>query len=245
MTVYAMPRTYPITTTIDRWLLPHIAGILAYAEGDPAFAITLATWLDEENWSITAAPHLHPSPYLVPATPEAADDVIDWLMTELTTHPEARIARSALMEWAGSYTMATIATVANCIDTSCFQHPHPLTATCPTLQIIVAEDWYEQEAPLHLAAQTGAISQALVATELRKAGGKISSLHPHTAQWIMGGNHSSLETTTRGALALLHEAALDQTFHHLTERDERGLTMLALSPQIHDAFVHELIEESV
>jgi len=239
-----MSRAHTITTTtIDRWLLPHIAGVTAYADTDLAFAVMLATWLDEENWAVTATPSTDSSRFLTPKNIEEAEDIVDWLMHELVTHPEARIARSTLMSWAGSFQIPQDLVI----------EPNGLTLTRsplekanrnrtkPKLQIVVNEAWQKDQSIVTLTEQTHAVSQQLMATELRKAGGKVGSLHPDSAEWCIAATQTKLYAASTADLLTLQQTAQEEGVHHISHQTNDGLTMLAISPHVQDSFVEELI----
>jgi len=234
------------TTTIDRWLLPHIHSILAYADSDSTFGLTLATWLDEENWAITPSPAMSPSPYLQPVNHTQAEDTLDWLMHELATHPEARIARSAMVTWASNYE-APQDLIWGIAMTDTFGP----TITGMTnkkkkrakLQIVIDQDWQASQKPADLAEATHDISQQLIALELRKAGGKIDSLHPNTAEWCMAAAGTKIYSTDRANIQTIYTTALNDQLHHLTHETEDGIKMIAISPHVQDTVVTELVTE--
>lgn len=231
-----MSRAHTITTTtIDRWLLPHIAGILAYADSDPAFALTLATWLDEENWSITPTNYTTASRYLTPTSSEQADDVLDWLMHELATHPEARIARSRLVSWASEY-VAPENLIWGVALTDTFG---PTVTGMPNkkrpqaeLQVIVDSNWQEQQSSTDLLEQTHSLTQRLIAIELRKASGKLSSLHPNTAEWCMGGADTKLHPVAAATVRDILSTAEAEGVHHLPLYQQDTLVAVAVSPTV-------------
>lgn len=244
-----MNRTHTITTTtIDRWLLPHIAGILAYAQTDHVFAITLATWLDEERWMITPTQETTTSAHLTPSSRAQADDITDWLMHELSTHPEARVARSTLMHWAGSYVIPTdlLAQLSN-ETLSAIRKPAtgPTTRPGTTLQLVMNTQWQETLPYDRLTSATHALTQQLLGAELRKASGKIDSLHPDSAEWCMAANGTTVHCVDESVLHELALAASAESLHHAILTDEHGMNMIAVSPHVQDTFVAQYVPSAV
>lgn len=240
-----MNRTHSITTTtIDRWLMPHLAGVIAYAETDHVFALTLATWLGEERWLLTPTPLPVASRHLTPTSRSQADDITDWLMHELTTHPEARIARGALMQWATSYVIPTdlLARLSNeSISYSKRSHTEPSDRPTTTMQLLLNEEWQETLPYDRLIAVTQSITQELVGHELRKASGKIDSLHPDTAEWCMAGSGATVLSVEAPVLQRVAAAAVTEDLHHVLRTDQYGIQILAVSPQVQDSFVDQFV----
>ncbi len=241
-----MNRAHTITTTtIDRWLLPHIGGTLAYADQHPAFAWTLATWLAEESWSLTPTTEVTPSSYLMPADSDQAEDILDWLMNELSTHPEARIARSLMVTWANNYESPQDLLI-GVEGLALTGFPLGLTSKKKQksqLQIVVNQAWQKTQTFSKLAEQTHDLSQKLIADELRKAGGKIDSLHPDTAEWCMATAQTKLYETDHADLKTLRATAETEGLHHLAEQFEGTITMIAISPNVKDTFVTDLVAD--
>lgn len=233
-----------ITTTIDRWLLPHIAGILEYADQNQTFGFTLATWLDEENWSMTPIPTIEPSQHLFPVSATHADDIVDWLMHELATHPEARIARSTMMTWASNYQVPEDFIVMGLAGTMVpgltIGDPKIKKKEKSKLQIVVDETWQNKLNATELVEATHELSQNLIALELRKAGGKIGSLHPDTAEWSMGGAATKLYPCDTKQLNDIFNVVTEQNLHHYIHDEEGIVYAVAISPSVNDSLIEEL-----
>jgi len=225
-------------------LAPHAAALIAYAETDAIFGLTLATMVQEEQWSTVLGPHITPSRHYQPTTTETAEDILDWIMYELLTHPEARVSRSILSTWVANYEapqdliwgLAMTDTFGPTFTGQPKKHHNRAQ-----LQIVVDTNWAHKQSALALSQTTHELSQALLAIELRKAGGKISSLHPDTAEWSMGGSATELLETDQETLAKLHKTAMDEQLHHQLLSQASTIKAIAISPSVNDALVHELV----
>lgn len=230
-------------TTIDRWLEPHAAGLVAFADSNELFALTLAALLQEESWSVVEGHKATPSNFYTPLNYEAAEDILDWLMYELLTHPEARASRSVLISWARDYNAPK--DIRAGVENLSFDGM-PLGFTKRTkqksqLQIITDKNWQATLKPKKLTQATLTISQELIATELRKAGGKIGSLHPNTAEWCMGGATTKLYETSQAKLNKLHKTAMEEKLHHqIISKDEQVVAM-AISPAVNNKLIEAAI----
>jgi hypothetical protein len=226
-------------TTIDRWLAPHAAAMIAFAETDSLFALTLASIINDESWDIVAGPAVPTSTHLLPADHVDAEDILDWLLYELATHPEARVSRSLLTVWADDYEFPT--GIGH--DASGISLVKPTLGLITKsrrkseLQIVANKNWKQSISAETLCEISHSLSQDLIALELRKAGGKIGSLHPDTAEWTMGGARTKLYDASPSNLNNLHKIAVEEKLHHLTFAHNKQIVALAVSPAVCDGFV--------
>lgn len=228
-------------TTIDRWLLPHAAAITSFADANPIFALTLARIIAEECWSKPTTNTIYSgSVHLVPEDASIAEDILDWLMYELATHPEARTSRQQLMIWAEHYE-APQDLIWGLALTDTFG---PTVTGQPekkklqsTLRIVISRKWQESQDNVTFTQTTQALSQQLIATELRKAGGKIGSLHPDTAEWCMGNGSTTIQSASTSQINTLHRTAKKETLHHHLYTEDEQVVAIAISPSVRDTLV--------
>jgi hypothetical protein len=233
-----------VVTTIDRWLLPHMAGVLGYATLHKPFAETIRECVLQEDWDHGTLISCTPNQYLLPHSTAHADEIADWVLHELATHPEARIARGLLARWAdsdephnlvlGIVGLAVIGPTLGLIENKKKKRSR--------LQILISDEYAGRHNAVQLAQKTHKASQQLIATELRRAAGKVTSLHPDTAEWCMGTADTQVTVTDPATLIhVLSEARVQSFPYHCSSSNGRTPELVAISPSVRDEFVNDAV----
>jgi hypothetical protein len=223
----------------------HTQAVLAYAATDPAFAESLAHYVQNQYWQPVSLPIEEPSPYAIPVDQHDAIRVTHWLMQELEEQPEAYSARGALAAWAGTYKepknfvlgivgLAIIGPTLGILDNK--------KKKKTKLQLVVDETWAQSFTPEQLVEKTHELSQAVIAKELRSARGKLECLHPDTADWCMAGSGTKLYCLPQTQVELICTTLAAEQLSHIAIYQKEKLVALGISPSINDQLVEETLK---
>ena len=235
---YKTLRTTP--SVIDRSLLPHVSGLLAYAASDPSFGASLAAHTQNKNWRPRAdKPILQPNLHIQPTTQEEAITITRWLFDYLDDTPSARSTREILATWAQHFEVPrdfVIGIIGLAIMGPTLGIQESKKKNKSVLRTIVDETWYKEQTTAQCIEQIQANNQRVIAAELRMAGGRAYRLHPDTASWCLEEANTKLYFTNQDELTTLHIVASQEHLSHQTVRDGERVVMVSLSPTIKETF---------
>lgn len=221
----------------DAWLLSHASALISYAASDEAFAESLAAHVRERNWRPTEVPiNERTSIYLWPKDRIAAIQNTHWLLAELDRKIDAIYARGILATYAmehespqdlvlGIVGVAIIGPTLGLIQKKKKQKSF--------LPVVIEEHWVQAHTPAQLTGLTLQLSHAIVASELRLAGGDAYRLHPDTAAWCLEEPLTKLYAANKTTFRKLRTETHNESLPHQT----KGQLALALSPTVDNDFL--------
>jgi len=229
----------------ETFLLQHVQGLLKFAQTNQDFAESFAAAIKSKNWraSVAASEAEPQSKYCAPLEISDAVSTTHWVMNTLQTHPEFTQTRGTLALRAQQY-----------------ESPKDLVLGIvgvavigPTLgilkskkrkkrksQLVFDAAYYASLSKAEVAKLATALTQQVVAKELRLAGGNVYTLHPDSAAWCIEEAATQVYTDTPENITALLKITQEENLSHTLQKSSAGKTeVLVISPSVNDAVVDE------
>jgi len=225
-------------------ILGYIESLIAFAHSDADFATSLIASIVTKKWSAGSAQTSYQySPYLQPIDQTDAISTTNWVLCTLATHPEYTVARGRLAGWAQHYEspkdlvlgivgMAIIGPTLGIISSKKKKKRKS--------QLIIEESFLAQLNKEELALLTTQLTQTVIATEIRLAGGNVYNLHPDSAAWCIEEALTQIYTDTKNNIEKLSKIVATENLSHHVQKDAQGnIQALVISPSVNDSVVEE------
>lgn len=231
-------------TKRDQALARIAAAILITAEADQPFAHWLHnTLLDHLGTTttnnITVPAALTGAAYFTPRDTAHAITLTHWLLSQYSarTHPHTT---ALLVDWVerrevpkdqifGIIGIAIIGPTLGLIKSKKKKKSQ--------LRIVLPQAVYEATPKAALSTLTHTLSGRTIAAELRLARGRVSALHPDTAEWLMSDHTTTLYTATPTTFTTLATTLTDCALPHVSHQLSESNSALGISPSLSDAFL--------
>lgn len=222
---------------VDSWLLFHASALISYSAGDNHFAESLAAHIRDRGWRQSEVLiDERASIYLWPKDRDEAIINTHWLLTELDYHPEAIYARGVLAAFAAEFESPKdliIGIVGVAIISQTPEIIHRKKKLKSHLALVLDKNWLHSHSTRELTTLSLELSQRIISTELRLAGGHAFRLHPDTATWCFEESLTKLYSTSKAVLKKIKAEATIEELPHQTKNN----TAIALSPIIDTDFL--------
>lgn len=233
-------------TRRDQELARIACALVEYAQTHAAFsdwlAVTLAGYLDSVDPLALDSASTQPMlgvPYVAPHDDHHAITLTNWLLQALRPHQQP-LTVATLMSWTkqrsipkdqvfGIVGIAIIGPTLGLIKKKKKKKSQ--------LRIVIPQRTYETLSKAELVALTHTMSGRTVATELRRARGRVSALHPDTAEWLMSDHTTTLYTANPATFDTIHHTLTTCALPHTAHSVSECVTALGISPSLSDAFL--------
>lgn len=232
-----------IITASEKFLFAHITGLLAFAKTHDAFSESFAAAIQKQNWVAGTAIESGLCNYTTPHSLPDAVDTTHWILNTLQTHPEYTHTRGALASWAQQFEspkdvvlgIVGVAIIGPTLGLISSKKKKKRKA-----QLVIETEYYQSLSKNELAILTTALTQALLATEIKLAGGNVYNLHPDSAAWCIEDAITAIYTDSADNIRSLHKIATEESASCITQKgSNNNIQILVISPSVNDSLVEE------